>query len=82
MSSFSTAKMKTYGETTSSWGTPCSRIILLVNLPPHEDVCLSAAQKEADPLSDRLDKVEHFQTVIYVLVGQTIEGFLEINQEN
>ena len=75
MSRISTAKMKTYGETTSSWGTPSSRRIFVVNLPPKEDACLSVAEEEADPPSDRLTKVKHFQTVIYVLVGQTTECF-------
>ena len=42
------------------------------------NVCLSVAKEEADPPSNRLTKVEHFQTVVNVLVGQTIEGFLEV----
>ena len=49
---------------------------------PQEDVCFYVAEEEADPPSDRLAKVKHFQTVIYVLVGQTIEGFLEVYEEN
>ena len=42
----------------------------------------SVAEEKADPPYNRLTEVKHFKTVVDVLVDQTIEGFLEINQEN
>ena len=80
--SISTARIKMYGETKSPWGTPCRRRIFLVSSPPQEDVCLSVAEEEADSPSDKLTNVEHFQAVVNVLVGHTIEGFLEVYKEN
>ena len=49
---------------------------------PQEDVSFSVAEEETYPPSNRLTKIKHLQTVVNVLVGLTIEGFLKINQEN
>ena len=51
VSNNSTVRINTYGETTSPWGTPCSKSIFLVSSPPRM-MYASLLKKRGKPISE------------------------------